>query len=309
MSDKYTQAGVSTGKADLLANSFKTLVTGEFSGSINLAGGPSLVATIDSIGTKFLIANQLKRYEWLGYDIVHHCINDLLCSGQQVTPIAFLDYIASSNIDVDIVQIIVKSISAACSKNNMLLLGGETAEMPDIYVKNAYDVVGTAIGIIDKPFVPGGVQAGALVIGLYSSTLHTNGYSLVRNIFTEDDYHMSFPGIGNLGSELLLPHRCYYPILKTLMGQCDIQAIAHITGGGFTGNVARVVPEYLTIKLTNAWRVPPVFELIQDKGNVSKEEMYRVFNMGIGMVLIVGKDFDITKIGNMGQTIGIVKEK
>lgn len=310
MLDKYTEAGVSTDKADLLANNFKTLVSGEFSGSINLTGGPSLVATIDGIGTKFLIAHQLQQYNGLGYDIVNHCINDLLCSGQQVTPIAFLDYVASGNIDVDIVQTIVKSMVAACDENDMLLLGGETAEMPDVYMEGAYNIVGIAIGTIDKPFTLGGVQPGSLIVGLYSSGLHTNGYSLIRSIFSENDFHKSFYGTKDfLGKKLLTPHRCYYPIIKTLMVQCDILAMAHITGGGFTGNLARIIPEHLTVALTNTWEVPPIFDLIRDKGNVSKDEMYKVFNMGIGLVLIVGKDFDISKIGNTGQIIGVLKEK
>lgn len=308
MLDSYAQAGVSTDKAELLASSFKTLTTGEFSGSINLAGGPSLAMTIDGIGTKFLIAKQLNQYDQLGYDIVHHCINDLLCSGQQVTPIAFLDYVASSNIDVDIVQTIVKSIATACEENNMLLLGGETAEMPDVYINGAYDIVGIAIGIIDKPFTIGGVQPGSLVVGLYSSGLHTNGYSLVRNIFSEADFHKSFRGIGNLGDALLLPHHCYYATLTSLKDE-PIQAIAHITGGGFTGNLARIMPEHLKIELTSAWNILPIFDLIKDKGEVTIFDMYRVFNMGIGMVLIVGKNFDMANIGRLGQVIGVVKEQ
>ena len=305
--NKYQKAGVSTVKADLLASSFKSLIHGEFSGSIRLAG-PSLVATIDGVGTKFLIANQLKMYEGLGRDIVHHCINDLLCSGQQVTPIAFLDYIASSDINVDIVQTIVKSIVTACYENDMALLGGETAEMPDVYVKDAYDLVGTAIGIIDKPFTLGGIQSGSLVIGLYSSGLHTNGYSLIRNIFNEDDFYKSFPGLGNLGNMLLLPHRNYYHIMKRLTGE-PVLAMTHITGGGFTGNISRIIPEQLTVEITNAWDIPPIFEFIQDKGNVMVDEMYRVFNMGIGMVLFTNQNFDLSKLGNTGQVIGVVKEK
>lgn len=305
--NKYQEAGVSIDKANLLASNFKSLVTGEFSGGINLAG-PSLVATIDGIGTKFLIARQLRQYEWLGYDIVHHCINDLLCSGQQVTPIAFLDYVASGDINVAIVQSIVKSIAAACDENGMLLLGGETAEMPDVYVKNAYDIVGTAIGIIDKPFALGGVQPGSLVVGLYSSGLHTNGYSLVRSIFAEDDYYKSFLGVGNLGNILLLPHRCYYLTMKRLIDE-PVLAMAHITGGGLSDNIARIIPDHLTVELTNLWNIPPIFEFIRDEGDVTEVEMYEVFNMGVGMVLIVNQNFDLSKLGNMGQIIGIVKEK
>lgn len=308
MLDKYSEAGVSTEKANLLANNFKSLVTGEFSGIINLAEGPSLVATIDGIGTKFLIAKQLGKYDGLGYDIVHHCINDLLCSGQHVTPIAFLDYVASSNIDVSVVQTIVKSIATACDENDMLLLGGETAEMPDVYIKGAYDIVGTAIGMIDRPFALEGVQPGSLVVGLYSSGLHTNGYSLVRSMFSKDDYHKSFRGIGILGDALLLPHRCYYSTLKSLIGE-SIQAIAHITGGGFTGNLARIIPEHLRVKLINTWQVPFIFELLRDTGDITGEEMYKVFNMGIGMVLIVDKNFDMAKIGRLGQVIGVITEK
>ena len=307
MSNKYQKAGVSTAKADLLANNFKPLTTGNFSGSINIAG-PSLVATIDGVGTKFLIADQLKRCEGLGRDIVHHCINDLLCSGQKVTPIAFLDYIASSDINIKIVQTIVESIATACYENDVALLGGETAEMPDVYVKDAYDLVGTAIGIIDKPFTLGGVQSGSLVIGLYSSGLHTNGYSLVRNIFNKDDFYESFPGLGNLGDILLLPHRNYYHIMKRLVGE-PILAMAHITGGGFTGNISRIVPEHLIVEITNTWDIPPIFEFIQDKGNVTVEEMYDIFNMGIGMVLFTNQNFDLSQLGNAGQAIGIVKEK
>ena len=302
MHDKYLKAGVSIEKANLLANKFSALTTGEF-----VIDGLRLVATIDGVGTKFLIANWLRRYKGLGYDIVHHCINDLLCFGQQVTPVVFLDYIASGNISVDIVQAIVESIATACDENGMSFLGGETAEMPDVY-RDAYDLVGTAIGIIDKPFTLGGIQSGSLVIGLYSSGLHTNGYSLVRNIFNREDYYRSFPGLGNLGDMILLPHRNYFHIMKRLIGE-PIMAAVHITGGGFSGNITKVIPEHLTVEITNTWDIPPIFDFIRDKGEITEREMYEVFNMGIGMVLFVSQNFDLTKIGNAGQVLGIVIER
>ena len=253
---------------------------------------PVLVSSTDSVGTKLRIANALAKHDTIGIDIVNHCVNDILTCGAE--PLFFLDYIGIGKVVPEKVGAIVKGLAQACREVGCALIGGETAEMPDIYTGKDYDLVGFIIGVVEKEKIIVGktIAVGDTIIGLPSSGLHTNGYSLVRKIFGETPSVLNthYPELGRtLGEELLEPHRCYYHQVKPLLP--IIKGIAHITGGGLVGNVPRVLPQGVAAQFrSQAWTVPPVFQLIQQRGNVDQDEMYRVFNMGIGMVVICSPD-------------------
>ena len=249
---------------------------------------PALVSSVDGVGTKLKVAAALTRHDSIGIDLVNHCVNDILTTGAE--PLFFLDYIAMGKLVPQQVEAIAKGLAQACREVGCALIGGETAEMPSLYAGGDYDLVGFIVGVVEKEKVILGktIVVGDTIIGLPSSGLHTNGYSLVRQIFGQaksvlDTY---YPELGrSLGEELLKPHRCYYHQLKPLLSL--IKGMAHITGGGLIGNVPRVLPKGLAAKfLRQAWTIPPIFQLIQQRGNVDQSEMYQVFNMGIGMVLI-----------------------
>ena len=251
---------------------------------------PILVSSADGVGTKIRIACTLGKHEGIGKDIVNHCVNDILTCG--ASPLFLLDYIAMSTMDAAVVAAIVKGMSEACKDVGCALIGGETAEMPGTYPPGEYDLVGFIVGGIEKSDIKNGssIKAGDVLIGLPSSGLHTNGYSLVRRVFNTDADPSSlkrrYPQLGRtLGDALLEPHRCYYRQVKPLLPK--IKGLAHITGGGFPGNLPRTLPKPVAAVIDkSAWEVPPLFKLIQRTGNIDDEEMYRVFNMGIGMILI-----------------------
>jgi len=249
---------------------------------------PVLVSSTDSVGTKVKIASALDKHDTIGIDIVSHCVNDILTCGAE--PLFFLDYIGIGKLVPEKVESIAKGLAQACREVGCALIGGETAEMPGLYAGEDYDLVGFIIGVVEKEKIIKGktIAVGDAIIGLPSSGLHTNGYSLVRKIFGEFRSALGtyYPELGrNLGEELLEPHRCYYHQLKPLLPV--IKGMAHITGGGLIDNVPRVLPQGVAAQFrSQAWTIPPVFQLIQQRGNVSQDEMYRVFNMGIGMVVI-----------------------
>jgi phosphoribosylformylglycinamidine cyclo-ligase len=249
---------------------------------------PVLVSSVDGVGTKLKIATALARHNTVGIDIVNHCVNDILTCGAE--PLFFLDYIAMGKLVPEQVEAVAQGLAQACRQVGCALIGGETAEMPGLYAGEDYDLVGFIIGAVEKEKIIMGktIVLGDTIIGLPSSGLHTNGYSLVRKIFGEaksalDKY---YPELGRtLGDELLEPHRCYYHQLKPLLPL--IKGMAHITGGGLIDNVPRVLPQVMAAKFhSHSWAIPPIFQLIQQRGNVARNEMYRVFNMGIGMVVI-----------------------
>jgi len=249
---------------------------------------PILVSSVDGVGTKLKIAGALAKHDTIGIDLVNHCVNDILTCGAE--PLFFLDYIAMGKLVQEQVEAIAQGLAQACREVGCALIGGETAEMPGLYAGEDYDLVGFIIGVVEKEKIIMGkkIAVGDIIIGLPSSGLHTNGYSLVRRIFGEtkpvlDAY---YPELGRtLGEALLEPHRCYYHQLKPLLPL--IKGIAHITGGGLIDNVPRVLPQGLAAKFgSQALVIPPIFQLIQQRGNVARDEMYRVFNMGIGMVVI-----------------------
>lgn len=254
------------------------------------ARDPVLVASTDGVGTKTMIAQALGRYDTLGYDIVNHCVNDVLVQGAR--PLFFLDYIASGKLDPAMIFALVTSCAEACRFNKCVLIGGETAEMPGVYHEGAFDLVGTLVGWVERARIVDGhdVRPGDVCIGLTSSGLHTNGYSLVRSIFKDLSWETVLPELSRpLGEVLLVPHRSYLPHFERLVqAGVTIKAMAHITGGGFTDNIPRVLPPGVGVRIERrSWVVPPIFRVIQEYGRVEDTEMYRVFNMGIGFVLLV----------------------
>jgi phosphoribosylformylglycinamidine cyclo-ligase len=249
---------------------------------------PVLASSVDGVGTKLKIACALGKHDTVGIDIVNHCVNDILTCGAE--PLFFLDYIAMGKLVPEQVEAIARGLAQACREVGCALIGGETAQMPGLYTGEDYDLVGFIIGVVEKERVIMGktILAGDIIIGLPSSGLHTNGYSLVRKIFGETQSVLStyYPELGRtLGEELLEPHRCYYHQLKPILPV--IKGMAHITGGGLIDNVPRVLPQGVAAQFhSQAWTILPIFQLIQQRGNVDQDEMYRVFNMGVGMVLI-----------------------
>ena len=271
---------------------------GSFGGLFSLrawgrADRPVLVASTDGVGTKTLLAAALGRYGSVGYDIVNHCVNDILVQGAR--PLFFLDYIAFGKLYPEQAAAIVSGCAEACQAVGAALLGGETAEMPDVYTPGAFDLVGTMVGWVEEDEVlpRRDIHPGDICLGLPSSGLHTNGYSLARRVFADVPWDTVFSELGRpLGEVLLTPHRAYLREVEALWaaGICP-KAMAHITGGGFPENIPRVLPEGIGVQLDcSAWEVPPIFRLIQKRGRVESEEMYRVFNMGIGLVLLLSPE-------------------
>jgi len=242
------------------------------------------------VGTKLRIASLLGKNDTVGRDIVNHCVNDILCCGAE--PLFFLDYIAMGKLVPEQVEAIISGIVQACRETGCSLIGGETAEMPGIYSHGNYDLVGFIVGVVEKRRILDGssVAPTDVILGLSSSGLHTNGYSLARKVFGADAdpscLNKSYPELGKtLGEELLQVHRCYYRQLKPVLPV--IKAIAHITGGGFVGNIPRMLPEGVAAHIRkDSWDILPIFKLIQKEGDIKEEEMYQVFNMGIGITII-----------------------
>ena len=312
MSNLYEQSGVSIDNGQKAVDLMKEAVTsthgpqvlagiGAFSGLFNLAElvgpllAPVLVASTDGVGTKVKLAAALGQYEGIGHDIVNHCLNDILCAGEGVKPLFFLDYVASSKLEPAMVAQIVKGIAAACRETGCALLGGETAEMPGVYQPAEFDLVGAIVGLVDRAniYPRPTLKVGDILLGLPSSGPHTNGYSLIRSIFAGISMETEFNGIGPLGQALLAPHRPYLrPLARLQRAGIAVQALAHITGGGLTENIPRALHglDGLSVRIDQAsWPVPPLFQLIQAQGGVSQMEMLRVFNMGVGMVAIIPK--------------------
>ncbi|HCR69973.1 MAG TPA: phosphoribosylformylglycinamidine cyclo-ligase [Anaerolineae bacterium] len=251
---------------------------------------PVLVASTDGVGTKVKLAASVGRYRGIGHDIVNHCINDILVQGAK--PLFFMDYFATSKLNPEQTAEVVTGIAEACKESGVALLGGETAEMPGVYQPNEFDVAGTIIGVLEKDAIlpRKNIKAGDVLIGLKSNGPHTNGYSLIRKIFENTPLDTFVSELNStLADALLAPHRSYYPVLRSLLS--DIKALAHITGGGFIENIPRVLPENVDAKIQlGSWESSQLWNLIQQTGEIDSEEMYRVFNMGIGMIVIVDKE-------------------
>jgi len=267
---------------------------GSFGGLFSAAAlkeieNPVLVASTDGVGTKVILAAQSNRYRGVGKDIVNHCINDILVQGAR--PLFFLDYFACSKLKPDIVAEIVSGMAEACKEANCALLGGETAEMPGVYHENHFDVAGTIIGVVDRSMVlpRDNIQSGDILVGLASTGPHTNGYSLIRAVFKGISLEYVYPELGEpLANFLLEPHRSYLPFLENPLNAKTIKGLAHITGGGFVDNIPRILPAGCgAVIRKDSWTVPPLFQLIQNLGKIDPNEMYQVFNMGIGMVAVI----------------------
>lgn len=269
--------------------------TGSFGGLFSAAGlkgmsDPVLVASTDGVGTKTKVATKMGRWDTIGQDIVNHCINDILVQGAR--PLFFLDYVASSQIVPEQVAKIVEGMALACRVARCALLGGETPEMPGVYLPGEIDVVGTIVGVVERGKLITGsrIQPGDAIIGLVSSGLHTNGYSLARQALADLDWAEPHPGLGiSIGEALLKVHYSYLGAIEKLWAAgIDVRGMAHLTGGGFIDNPPRVFPEGVGAVINRqTWPVPPIFDLIQELSKVSNEEMFRVFNMGLGMLVIV----------------------
>ncbi|MCK9355920.1 MAG: phosphoribosylformylglycinamidine cyclo-ligase [Dehalococcoidia bacterium] len=302
----YAAAGVNIADADSIKTRIQTALAstldgrtigvGSFGSLFRMegTGDTVLVSSCDGVGTKLKIAALLGRNQSVGHDIVNHCINDILCCGAM--PLFFLDYIAMARLDAAQVADIVEGLAAACRDTGVALIGGETAEMPGFYTEGIYDLVGFIVGVVERRNVIDGrnIVPGDVLLGLPSSGLHTNGYSLARKVFGIDAdpgrLRRTEASLGKtLGDALLEPHRPYHRVLAPFLPL--IKGLAHITGGGFPGNVPRTLPAGLGARIDRStWSVPPLFRLIQEEGNVDANEMYRVFNMGVGMVIVASPE-------------------
>jgi phosphoribosylformylglycinamidine cyclo-ligase len=264
---------------------------GMFDGAFPSMRAPVLVASADGVGTKLKIAFETNVHDTVGRDLVNHCVNDILVQGAR--PLFFLDYVATGKLSPEVVAAVVEGCARGCRENGCVLLGGETAEMPGFYTEGEYDIAGFIVGVVDRERVIDGkrIAAGDTVLALPSVGLHTNGYSLARKLFFEvADYRAETPlaELGmTAGEALLQPHVSYLRPLEDLLDKNLIKGLAHITGGGLIENVPRILPEGVGVEIKlGSWRVLPIFDLMQRLGNVSEREMYRTFNMGVGMVVV-----------------------
>ena len=278
---------------------------------------PVLVSSVDGVGTKLKLAFEMRLHHTVGADLVNHCVNDITVQG--ATPMFFMDYFATGKLQPEVAEKVVAGIADACKHNGCALIGGETAEMPGFYADGEYDLAGFIVGVVDRSKIITGkaVEAGDVLIGLTSSGLHTNGYSLARKLFfevanyTPDSYVNEIKG--KVGAELMKTHRSYWPIVRRMIDAEAVSAMAHITGGGITENLPRALPKGTgAIVEMHSWPVPLIFEYLQKIGNVPQDEMLRTFNMGIGMILVVpAKKFKkaqtiLDRCGEKAYTIGRV---
>ena len=304
----YKDSGVDVKAGEELVNSIKDLVKETHNVSVlsNIGGfgalfrpdfssmkEPVLVSSVDGVGTKLIVAFKANRYDTVGQDLVNHCVNDIAVCG--ATPLFFMDYFSTGSLEQDVGFQVISGFSKACKENGVALIGGETAEMPDIYKKGEFDLAGTIVGAVDKSRLITGdkISKGDLVIGFKSSGLHTNGYSLARKVlFGEFDINDSPNDLsGTVGEELLTIHKSYLGLISSLKEIDGVNGFSHITGGGLISNTKRVLPEGLDLDIDwMSWDRPAIFKLIQETGNVPEEDMRRTFNLGIGLAAIVSPD-------------------
>ena len=302
----YSDAGVSIDAANIATEKIKNLARttfnartlteigsfgGMFDGSFPNMSQPILVASADGVGTKLKVAFDTNIHNTVGRDLVNHCVNDILVQGAR--PLFFLDYIATGKLAPDTVAQVIEGMAAACHENGCVLLGGETAEMPGFYAEGEYDIAGFIVGVVDKGKVIDGksIKAGDIVLALPAVGLHTNGYSLARKLFFEVAGYKADSFINELGQTvgdaLLESHPSYLGALEGLLDTGQIKGLAHITGGGLLENIPRILPEGTAVEIQKgSWPVLSIFELMQRIGNVEENEMYRAFNMGVGMIIV-----------------------
>jgi len=331
MKTTYKTAGVDIAAGEEMVNRIKPLVKSTFNekvlSEIGLFGGfydglfpdmthPILVASTDGVGTKLKIAFMLNKHNTVGQCLVNHCVDDILCCGAK--PLFFLDYFATGKLKPDVGVQVVEGFVAACKENKCALIGGETAEMPSLYQDGEYDMSGTIVGVVDKSKIINGkkIKVGDIVLGLESTGLHTNGYSLARKVlFPKYDVEQHISELGTtIGEALLAVHRSYLNEVLPLVEAEILTGISHITGGGMIGNTSRILPENCKLDIDwNSWERLPIFNLLQREGNIDEDEMRMAFNLGIGMVLIapeknIDKIIDTTKIHNP-KMIGRILER
>ena len=322
---RYAAAGVDIdAKAAALVrarSAIRSTFTPEVLGDVGGFGGlfqpdftglrqPVLVASTDGVGTKLKIAIETGRHDTCGADLVNHCVNDILVQGAR--PLFFLDYVAMGRLEPAVLESVIEGIARGCRENGTALLGGETAEMPGMYAGGDYDVAGTIVGVVERDRILDGsrIMAGDIALGLASAGLHTNGYTLARKVFFDElGRKPNDPLSGNKGltvaDALLAPHLSYRAALAPLLDADLVHGMAHITGGGFYDNIPRVLPESLDVVVrAGSWPVPEVFEILAREGRVSFEEMHRVFNMGIGMVVFVAPA-DLPRVSSLWTAAGV----
>jgi phosphoribosylformylglycinamidine cyclo-ligase len=295
----YHEAGVSLATADAIVERLRAAVEstgavdfGTFAGLYPLDDARVLVASTDSVGSKLMLSRRAGRLRWAGMDLAAHCINDILCTGAE--PLFFLDYVAAARIDPEQVAELVEGAAEVCRRAGCVIVGGETAELPGIYQEAELDFAGTCVGLVERERLIDGsrCERGDLIVGLPSSGVHTNGFSLVRNLIGDDDFDADL---------LLAPHRLYLDDVRDLRRRADVRALAHVTGGGILGNLSRVLPVGLEARIDwAAWERPPVFAWLAEQG-VAEDELRRVFNLGIGMCAVVPSAPEgATVIGELG---------
>ncbi len=319
--DPYAEAGVNIDAGNETVRRIKAHVqstrtpevladVGAFGGLFKLPAklkAPVLVASTDGVGTKILVAAAANRFDTIGQDLVNHCVNDILVQGAR--PLFFLDYFATGKLEPKMVEQIVKGLAQACRENHCALLGGETAEMPGLYLDQDFDLAGTIVGVVErKNIIDGGsIKPGDAIIGLPSTGLHTNGYSLARKIFFSDlmlTPRTVIPELGlSVAEALMAVHRSYLPAIWPLFKSVTIKGLAHITGGGFLENIPRILPHGVCARIRKgSWPVLPVFSFMAQKASLPETTLYRTFNMGIGMVVIVPKS-------QADRTLQLLKQK
>ncbi len=303
----YADAGVDISRASRTKQRIKYLAHKTFTrGVLSEIGGfggvfsidkakyadPLLVSSVDGVGTKLKVAFEMDLHSTVGADLVNHCVNDIAVQG--AAPLFFMDYLATGTLDSAVAEKVVEGIADACKHNGCALIGGETAEMPGFYPDGEYDLAGFIVGVVDREKIITGkdVQMGDIILGLPSNGLHTNGYSLARKLLFEVARYSPETYVNEIknkvGNELMRTHRSYWPVLKKLIDAQCVAAMAHITGGGITENLPRVLPRGTAAAIElGSWPVLPIFEHLEQLGNVAKEEMLRTFNMGLGMLLVV----------------------
>jgi phosphoribosylformylglycinamidine cyclo-ligase len=300
----YKSSGVNIQKADEFVDKIKPLVKKTFNKNVLSGIGnfgafyeldlkkfkrPVFVSSTDGVGTKVKIAAMLNKFDTVGEDLINHCVNDIAVCG--AVPLYFLDYYAMGKLKVSNSVNVVKGLVKGCLGNSMSLIGGETAEMPGVYAENDFDLAGTIVGIVEKNKIvnSANVRKGDVLVGFASTGLHTNGYSLVRKIFTTKDYLKYYPELKNtLGSELLKVHKSYLNIIQTSLSKFKINSFSHITGGGIVGNTKRVIPVDRKLDIIwDSWKRPVIYDIIQKKGNVPESDMRKTFNLGIGLIAIL----------------------
>ena len=312
----YAQAGVNIDVKMDAVGSIKQMVAatktqnvlggiGSFGGLHKVPAGKDriLVASTDGVGTKLKVAAMMNKHDTVGQDIVNHCVNDILVQG--ATPLFFMDYVGTAKVDPQVFKSVVSGLCKACKENKMALLGGETAEMPGLYPAGEYDLVGTIVGSVQRSKLVTGksIRAGDVIIGFPSGGLQTNGFSLARKVIfdlCQYSWKDKLPGTNQtFGDALLAVHKSFLKPVSALMAHVKINGMAHITGGGFPDNIPRVIPKAVNAEIDRAsWEVPTIFKFIERQGKVDRDEMYRVFNMGIGFVVIIAKR-DLKKATNI----------